>query len=345
MSNGLKNWGERIRSLFSGAFGKLRARPAGFVPVPGQMSTLASGRLRMPLIDWEKLYRKSFVYNSVAAVICGYFVADLLVASLTPWFPPIQPPRPRNLIGERHDFVAYSNVILPNGRPNLFNEKGLVPNNDEGGSDMNSLPIKTSLPLNLLGVIILDDAKKSVASIEDKTANQVLAVRLGEPITRDTIVQEITDERVVFMNNASGRREFVELPKDQILATRRAAPVKGAPGGIMKTDDTHYHIDRKEVDKAMENLNNILTDARCVPEFEGGRPSGYRCFQITPGSVYDKLGLKDNDVICGLNGESINDPAKAFQVLGSLKDPSTRNIQVSIKRGGGPCTNYSYDIN
>ncbi|MGZ3706027.1 MAG: hypothetical protein ACXWP1_09005, partial [Bdellovibrionota bacterium] len=97
MSNGLKNWGERIRSLFSGAFGKLRARPAGFVPVPGQMSTLASGRLRMPLIDWEKLYRKSFVYNSVAAVICGYFVADLLVASLTPWFPPIQPPRPRNL--------------------------------------------------------------------------------------------------------------------------------------------------------------------------------------------------------------------------------------------------------
>ena len=94
----------------------------------------------------------------------------------------------------------------------------------------------------------------------------------------------------------------------------------------------------------MENLNTILTDARCVPEFEDGKPAGYRCFQITPGSVYDKLGLKDNDVICGLNGENINEPTKAFQVLSSLKDASARNIQICIKRNGH-ISNYTYDIN
>lgn len=334
-----QNWGERIRSLLG------RRRPQGLMAMPGESTTVRSGRLSMPLIDWDKLYRKSFVYNSVGAVVCGYFMADLLVASLTPWFPPTEAPRPRNLQTERRDFLAYSNMLMPAGHPNLFNEKGLVPNNDEGGGIGDGVPVKTSLPLNLLGLIILNDEKKSVASIEDKTANAVVAVRLGDPITRDTIVQEITDDRVTFMNNATGRREFIELPKDQILATRRAAPVKGAAaGGIMKTDDTHYHIDRAEVDKAMTNLNSILTDARCVPEMEGGRPSGYRCFQITPGSVYDKLGLKDNDVICGLNGESVNDPAKAFQMLGALKDPSTRNIQICIKRNG-QVSNYSYDIN
>jgi type II secretion system protein C len=340
-----KSLGERIRLFFSGLLMKAQGRTHGLAAMPGESNTVAGGKFKMPLIDWDKLYRKSFVYNSVAAVICGYFVADLLVASLTPWFPPIEAPRPRlNISGERHDFLAYSNAIMPAGRPNLFNEKGLVPNNDEGGGPGDA-PVKTSLPLNLLGVIILNDLKKSVASVEDKTANNVVAVRLGEPITHDTIVQEITDERVTFMNNATGRREFIELPKDQILATRRAAPVKGAPaGGIQKTDDTHYHIDRGEVDKAMTNLNSILTDARCVPEMEGGKPSGYRCFQITPGSVYDKLGLKDNDVICGLNGESISDPAKAFQVLGALKDPSTRNIQICIKRNG-QISNYNYDIN
>jgi general secretion pathway protein C len=321
-------------------------RPRGIAALPGQRSTIAGGKLTLPKIDWEKLYRKSFVYNSIGAVVCGYFVADLLVASLTPWFPPAVPPRPRtNVASEKRDYFAYQNVIVPKGRPNLFNEKGLVPDNDEGGVDFNSPPVKTSLPLTLLGVIVLHDSHKSVASIEDKGANQVIAVRVGEPITRETQVQEITDDKVIFLNNSTGRREYVDLPQDQILATRRAAPSKpSAAGGIQKSDDTHYHIDRKEVDKQMENLNTILTDARCVPEFEGGRPSGYRCFQITPGSIYEKLGLKENDVICGLNGESINDPAKAFQVLSSLKDPSTRNIQICIKRNG-QISNYSYDIN
>lgn len=339
-----QGWGERIRAWLGNLRGAKRLE--GLPAIPGTAKSVSGGKLQLPRIDWEKLYRKSFVYNSVAAVICGYFAADLLVASLTPWFPPIEAPRPRlNMIGERHDFFAYASVIFPKGRPNLFNEKGLVPDNDEGGASPDGPPVKTQLPLTLLGVIVIRDEKKSVASIEDKGANQVVAVRIGEPITRDAIVQSITEDRVVFINGATNRREYVELPQDQILATRRAAPAKGA-GGISKSDDTHYHIDRKEVDKALggDEFQKILTDARCVPELENGRAAGYRCFQITPGSIYDKLGLKDNDIICGLNGEAINDPAKAFQILGSLRDATTRNIQICIKRGG-QISNYSYDIN
>ncbi len=339
-----QKWGEQLRAFTARLTAK---RPRGFASIPGETGTLSGGKIpKIPKIDWEKLYRKSFVYNSVACVICGYFAADLLVASLTPWFPATEAPRPRmNLANDRRDFFAYSNVIVPKGRPNLFSEKGLVPEDEGAGGMDGGPPVKTSLPLNLLGLILLRDKTKSVASIEDKTANNVVAVRVGDPITRDTQVLEITDDKVIFANNATNRREYVELPQDQITATRRAAPVKAAGvGGIEHSDETHYHIDRKEVDKAMENLNSILQDARCVPEFQGGKPAGYRCFQITPGSVYDKLGLKDNDVICGLNGESVNDPAKAFQLLGSLKDPSTRNIQICINRNGH-VSNYNYDIN
>lgn len=82
-----------------------------------------------------------------------------------------------------------------------------------------------------------------------------------------------------------------------------------------------------------ESINEVLTDARCVPEMEGGQAVGYRCFQIVPGSIYEKIGLQDNDVIYGINGEKMDDPAKLFGALSNLKG-STKDVSVGIRRTG-----------
>lgn len=344
MKFSFKNWGERIRSLLAKVGGA--KRPRGLAAIPGESSTVSAGKLRIPIIDWEKLYRKSFVYNSLAAIICGYFMADLLVAGLTPFFPPTEAPRARAATQSfNKDFMAYSMVIMPNRRPNLFNKDGLIPNNDDGGSGgFGEAPVKTSLPLTLLGVIVIQGNIKSVASVEDKGANQVIAVRVGDNITHSTIVESIDQFRVVFRNEDTNRMEFVELPQDVITATRRAAPAKPT-AGITQTSDNRYTLDRKAIDTALgDDFNKILTEARCVPEFEGGKPSGYRCFQIVPGSIYEKLGLQDNDVICGIDGEALNDPSKAFAKLAALKDSNTRSMNVCIKRNG-VVKNSQFDIN
>ena len=184
-----------------------------------------------------------------------------------------------------------------------------------------------------MGIIMVQDELKSVASIEDKSKNQVIAVRVNDPIKSDVVVQKIESDRVIFLNRAAGRREYVELPKELLpKATRRTSPSPPSVGGITKTSDTVFQIDRTEVDKTLANLNEVLTQARCVPNFENGRPNGYRCFQIVAGSIYDKLGMKDGDVICGLNGENVNDPAKAFSLLTELKTSSS--VQICINRGG-----------
>jgi type II secretion system protein C len=324
------------------------ARAPGVTPLPGSMITFSMGRfgtLRIPRLtaaDWENLYRKSFLYNSIAAFVCAYFAADLLVASLLPFVPPAEAPRPRlNIGGQRKDFRFYEAAIIPPGRPNLFSLKGLVPDNDEGGGDLNGPPVRSSLPLTLLGVIRLDDPAKSVASIEDKGQNQVVAVRVGEQISRDATVQIIEERRVIFLNTASGRREFIDLPQDMITATVRAAPVKPNANGIQQDSDNHYTLSRTAVDAAMGNFNEILTQARCVPELENGKPAGYRCFQIVPGSIYEQLGMQENDVICGIDGEPINDLAAAFNKLNGLK--TAKSISICIKRNGR-VTNKQYDI-
>lgn len=342
---------EELKKLFKDLWGK---RPKG-IPVPksGKLNfdslpdvfgkfNLAAMQNSFQKIDWEKLYRKSFLYNSVVVVICAYFIADFAVIALSPWYPASEAPRARMVSNrDKKDITRYDGIYARN----LFNEKGLIPEADDGGAGYNGPPVRTSLPLSLLGVIVVQDQLKSVASVEDKGANQVVAVRVNEQIAANAIVQKIENDRVIFINKNTERREYVELPKDAISATRRAAPSKPSAGqGIVNAGNNRFAIDRKEVDSVLSNFNEVLTQARCIPNFEGGKPNGYKCFQIVPGSIYDKLGMKDGDVICGINGESVNDPAKAFQLLGALKDQSTRSIALCLSRNG-QIMNMQYDIN
>lgn len=328
-------WSEQLRALFGG----LRARkPAGIMAMPGITASLRAGKVSFPVVDWEKLFRRTFVYNSLAIVICAYFIADVLVLALNPFFPTAAPPARRPVArAERKTMDRYQPIFARN----LFNERGLIPNADMG-DNLDGPPVRTSLPLTLLGVIVLSDEKKSVASVDDKGSNQVWSVREKESFGNNLIVQQIEADRVIFINRSEHRREFIDLPQDQVLTTRRAAPVKG--NGIVNAGNNRYQIDRKEVDTmlAPDKFNTILTQARCVPNFDAGRPAGYRCFQIEPGSIYDKLGMKDNDVICGINGSPVNDPAAAFNMLTSLK--SARNIELCINRNG-QTMNMQYDIN
>lgn len=296
-------------------------------------------QLSTPKGTWfsiENLYRRSFLYNALAIIVCAYFVADFLSIATAPLIPEITSPKAPPALAAQKNLQSYTTILSRN----LFNEKGLIPETDDS-SGFDGPPVKTSLPLNLMGVIVVQDELKSVASIEDRGSNQVIAVRVNEPITPETLVQKIESNKVIFINKNSGRREFVDLPKEGVLPTVRAKSTSSAGSGIQKASETNYQIPREEVDKTLSNLNEVLTQARCVPNFENGRPSGYRCFQIVPGSIYDKLGMKDGDVISEINGQSINDPGKAFEIFGQLRTMSS--VDLRLKRGT-QSLNMHYDF-
>jgi general secretion pathway protein C len=295
-------------------------------------------RIGMPLPNFKSTSfpRSRFFYTAIATVVCAYFAADFASVALKKFLP--EPPTETQRQTTPTKTPAMYDLIA--GR-NLFNEKGLIPNTEDPNAGFDGPPVKTSLPLNLTGIIMVQDELKSVASIEDKSKNQVVAVRISDPIKPDVIVQKIEADRVIFLNRPMGRREYVELPKELQTKGPHLAPGPSAGAGINKTSDTTFQIDRTEVDKTLGNLNEVLTQARCVPNFENGRPSGYRCFQIVKGSIYDKLGMQDGDVICGINGESVNDPAKAFSLLTELK--TSNGVELCINRNGR-VMNMNYNI-
>jgi general secretion pathway protein C len=291
-------------------------------------------------------------YGKLATLLlCTYFLADLsalYLSGLVP-NPPLSRGGARSYNPDRRSRTADDYAVI--WARNLFNSQGRIPgeeNPTDPNADPGGTPVRTTLPFTLVGTMILEDELRSIATIEDKSASTVYPVRMQDEIPSKARIIKIEPRKVIFLNTSSGRREFIDLPED--LATSNPRITIGKPrggigntagAGIEKVAPNQFNVARGEVDKALQDLNQVLTQARAVPNFENGMPAGYKLFQIVPGSIYDKLGLQNGDVIQGFDGENVNDPGKAFEKLGSLK--TTNHLELTIKRDGRT-QNFAYDI-
>jgi len=231
---------------------------------------------------------------------------------------------------------------------NLISSKGLLPG-EEGNEipvDNGGAPVKSSLPLSLVGTLVLRDELRSIATIEDKSASMVYPLRVEDEIPGKIRVIGVEARRVVFLNLSASRREFLELPPDSTTQAKVSLGVKTGlksdkGPGVEQLSATQFNVSRSEIDSALSDLNKVLTQARAVPNFENGQPNGYKLFQVVPGSIYDKLGLKNGDLLLGINGQPMSDPAKAFEMLSELKNQS--HVELSVKRDG-KASNFAYEI-
>lgn len=300
--------------------------------------------------DWAgQAFQRQDADNYLKAAtiaLCAFFLADLAALLAGRYIP--EPPvarLSRSASYHRAKILDDYNIVFTR---NLFSSAGVIPGEEStqgAPTDQGGPPVKTSLPFNLIGTVILRDELRSLATIEDKSAGIVYPVRQEDEIPSKIKVLKIEVRKVIFINVATGRREYVDLPDDgmpPITATRVSIGRPGGGGpGIEKISPTQFNVQRTEVDKALQDFNKVLTEARAVPNFENGAPAGYKLFQIVPGSIYDKLGLQNGDIITGLNGSLINDPGKAFEMLSELK--TSNHLELQIKKNG-KVQSYTYDI-
>jgi general secretion pathway protein C len=242
----------------------------------------------------------------------------------------------KRVLGPDEYFSVYSR--------NLFNSKGLIPG--EGEAELEGAVAQpTTLPVTLLGTLVLKDEKRSVASVEDKTSgSQVYALQMHDTLAGKLVVQKVEAAKLTFINLQNRKLEFVDIPEDVLNAGKapRVTGSKSGGAGIDQVSPTQFSISRAEVDKNLADLNTILKQARAEQVFEKGSPAGFKFSDIVPGSIYDKLGLRNGDVIAAINGEPLSDPSKAIELLTQLKTAS--HLELQIKKDGGKVTNYSYDV-
>lgn len=178
----------------------------------------------------------------------------------------------------------------------------------------------TNLPMTLIGTF-LTDGQAPYAIIEEQKKKTQDVFNIGDMVFGEAKLVAVFEDRVEIERNS----------KIEVLALDNA-PDRGPEmkGGVGVLGDSEFIVEEGELDKALENLPLLLTQARAVPFFKEGRAVGLRLFAIKNGSLFERIGLQNGDVLKAINGSSLADLSQAMQLFQKLKDE--RTITVVMER-------------
>lgn len=182
----------------------------------------------------------------------------------------------------------------------------------------------------LIGTFL--SAGDSFAIIEEQKRKTQETFLLKDSVFGEATLTGIFSDRVELSRN--GQIEILTLD----TAPDASAPVQG---GVAQVSTDEFTVEEAELDRALENLPLLLTQARAVPFFKEGRAVGLRLFAIRAGSLFEKIGLQNGDVLKSVNGNSLGDLSQAMQLFQKLKEE--RNITVTLERNSME-RQFRYDI-
>jgi general secretion pathway protein C len=211
---------------------------------------------------------------------------------------------------------------------------------------------KSELPLQLQGTAVASDANYSVAAVFDAQQRKLSVVRETD-IYQGIRVCKI-EPRYLKMDRGMGRFEYLELGDppgkgggassyDRNLYQRyhQLRNTDLNLSSVKQKGNEQYELPRSLLTSVTERIDVLASQAAIVPYFRKGQPAGFRIYHIRNGSLYQKLGLTNGDVIQRINGYEFTSPERALEAYSNLM--SAGNLSVEILRGGKTRT-FSYDI-
>ncbi len=195
-------------------------------------------------------------------------------------------------------------------------------------------PAAAAVSYKLIGTI--EGQQFAGAVLEDSTGQAFY--RINQKLPDGSSITKVMRDRIS-LRRADGVTVNLEVVDETKIV---AIPKPGAGGaGIKKLGEGQFMVDQKEVLASTENMNQILTQARALPYQEQGKTVGFRISEIVPGSIYEKIGLQNGDVIQRVNSQDVDDPAKFFQLYQGLRNE--RSISIDLIRSGQRQT-LNYEI-
>jgi general secretion pathway protein C len=201
----------------------------------------------------------------------------------------------------------------------------------------NCEPRLTQAPFNLMAIIFGGTAESSTALIGSRTNPITSGFRLHEMLAEQYYIKNITKNRVYFARPGECE-EYLEIvppaPNE-----RKRHNTKQSSGTDTYSEDglersgNDTKVTREWVDRALTiDFTKTLQDAKANPYVEGGKIKGFMLIRIKQDSVYEKLGLKDGDVIESINGTPLENAAQSIQLLNSMRGAQGLNFNV-IRNG------------
>ncbi len=207
-----------------------------------------------------------------------------------------------------------------------------------GKVDVESLE-ETKLKLKLWGTVS-GSKDGDYAVIEDVKAREQNLYRTGDAIQTAT-VKEIFREKVVLTVN--GKDEILQM--QEMKSGKFLSRSGGLPGSKKVKKGTvraqRISLRRSYIERSMTDVASLMTQVQIQPHMENGVPAGLALSSIKPNSIFRRMGLRNGDIITGVDGSEISSVDDALKLVDNLK--SSSNLSVQLKRRGRE-KNIEYSI-
>jgi general secretion pathway protein C len=266
------------------------------------------------------------VYLGVSAV---YTISRGLLSTVAA--PPVYPSK-KMAIDQQDDHPPLARYAAITRR-NLFNTRPDATAAPAQTINLDNLK-ETDLKLRLWGTVT-GAGRKAYAVIEDTKTREQNLYRVGDTI-QDATLKLILRQKVVLSVN----------DRDEVLGMEEAGAAKGGASGpqiarkaasppklpVTPNFNRQLTLQSDQIENALENIDQLMDQARIRPHIEDGRPSGISITGIKPNTVFRKMRLRNGDIITGVNGTPIESVEDAMRIFGDLS--SAPEVQLEIKRRG-----------
>ena len=272
-------------------------------------------------------HRAFAIANLLLLTAAAYFGVSMfysvLVARLDAGLPAVVSARPETAPGvDAPGSMADYRVVVER---NLFNSgRQALAARTGPALELDKLK-QTELKLKLWGTTTEMDGH-TYAVIEDQKTREQALYRPGDAIQNAT-VKLVLRHKVVL--TVGGRDEV--LPVEEPGVTRAAAGPARAPGPASEPVQPVV-VPADQIEKAMENVGDLLNQATFRPHIEDGKAAGISITGIKPNAIFRRLRLRNGDIITGVNGMPIASVDDAVKAMSSLSPDGP--VQVKVKRRG-----------
>jgi general secretion pathway protein C len=178
--------------------------------------------------------------------------------------------------------------------------------------------------LLVLNGTVAGEGKYSFAVLTEKSNDQQVLVKIGNQIAGATLITVIRDAVVL---KYMGRDEILKCshtPGVTLLPPGSEGSAGSSSGRVI--------ISRNDVHASLTDMGQMLSQAKILPYLTAGVSDGYLISQIQPGSIYDRLGIIEEDILQSVNDRRIQTVDDVVELYNILKAGS--NLSLIIKRRG-----------
>jgi type II secretion system protein C len=271
-----------------------------------------------------KIPRLLLIVNIVLLVIIGYIVFGFVFSDGRGKSAIIEP-----VTTTEEESKNPNEETGPSDNPDIIIQRNLF--GSSGHNSVNQNPVQKTkenpisvlkTQLHLLACAVIENVKTKVQDL----------YRIGDLI-EGVQIEKIDRNKIILFND--GQREVLNLyvagstsEKTEPVSKPVVAQKTDASDIVNVVSPTKREINKKAFLARVGGMEAILKKVKVVPYLEDGKEKGVRITGLEDFSMARYVGFENGDIIQEINGSTVTNRRKAFQILRKVRSQSSINVQL-----------------